>query len=760
MKKALISLMCLLMVVGNLCGQESHESLLPGINGRTPAITFDYFPSRMHAFIWRNWTVVPVSRLATVLRTDVREVEEVAFSMGLPKQENVQEEWLSPNGYITVLRRNWHLLPYDQLTQLLGLTTEELAWKLKEDDFLYVKLGHVKPYCKPLMFQKPTEEMNRKALALSGWIKELGTDAFALETPRFDFVKDFKAVNPVKQKKNTSTGSPFELRMIYPYFATFGDPLLDKTLASYPEGMFQRLSEVGVNGIWMHSVLRMLVSPMGDFPGDERAAERIQGLQALVDRAAKYGIKVYLYMNEPRSMNKEFFQSRPGRKELGGVIRQDLQAFCTSNRRVTDWLTAAVSSVFTQVKGLGGVFSITSSENLTFCGSHGLERQCERCKHTPRAQLIVDVNKAIEKGVHQADPNAKVIVWDWGWKESDCEDIIRNLPQSCWFMSVSEWAHETNRGGVKGKIGEYSISEVGPSDRTRDHWRWAKETGLKTVAKVQVNTSWEFSPVPALPVLDLVAQHAENLSKESINGVMLSWSLGGFPSVNLRLFQEYQPGKKSQSLTRLAEHVYGKEAAPDVLKAWAVCSKAFKEFPYHVQTLYNGPQHVGPSNPLYIRPTGYASTMVGMPYDNYKTWCAIYPVTTWTEQMQKVADGFAQGTEFFQKAEYKVQGEQASKVHVDWIRCEVARIHLASSVQQALFYEARDRWLQGKDRKAISDMRKAAEKEAELVQELLPLVKADATIGYESSNHYFYLPIDLLEKYISVRYALRWLEEQ
>jgi len=38
------------------------------------------------------------------------------------------------------------------------------------------------------------------------------------------------------------------------------------------------------------------------------------------------------------------------------------------------------------------------------------------------------------------------------------------------------------------------------------------------------------------------------------------------------------------------------------------------------------------------------------------------------------------------------------------------------------------------------------------------LVKADSRIGYESSNHYFYIPQDLLEKVVCCRYVLSELD--
>lgn len=757
--KTRIFFFCLLLSMP-LRAQLPQEAALPGEFGTQPAIGYDYFPSRMHAFIWRNWTVVPQSRLAEVLGTTERRVEKVARSMGLPKQQDVQPEWLTSRGYITVLRRNWHLLPYDQLLVLLGMSRTELAWKLIEDDFLFVKLGQVKPYCEPLRYCEPTPEMNRRAATIAGWMKTYGKGAFAPETPRFDFIEDFQTPVSVVDERKESGGEHqgFELRLISSYCADFGDPLLDPELASYPEGLLQRLSSVGVNGIWLHSVLRMFMPVSGKFPGDENAALRIAGLKRLVNRAAKYGIKIYLYMNEPRGMNRAFFASDPVRSEWGGAREGDMQAFCVSHPEVRNWLTSSLASLFSQVNGLGGVFTITASENLTTCVSHGRQGDCERCKNRAYADMIVEVNRAIADGVRQGDPEAKVLVWDWGWNDNEAESIIRRLPKDCWFMSVSEWSMPIERGTVRSTVGEYSISAVGPGPRAMRHWKWAKEAGLKTVAKVQVNASWEMAAVPALPVLDLVAQHAENLSQEATDGVMLSWSLGGYPSANLNLFQNYRTGRKEQSLNRLAEELYGKEAVEEVREGWRLCSDAFREYPYHITTLYHGPQHVGPSNPLYIRPTGYAATMVGLPYDAVDTWRSVYPVSVWIDQMEKVAAGFARGENAFSQAEKKVKGKYAEQVRAERVRCAVVRIHLASAAQQARFTVARNRWIQEKDPIAIDEMRRAANTEMQLVKEILPLVKNDATIGYESSNHYFYLPIDLLEKYISIRFTLSWLD--
>lgn len=763
MRRALLVLLLTLFCVG---AQSQDGVLLPGEDGRKAALELNYFPHRQYAFVWRNWSVVDKSLLAEVLSTSVENVEQLALSMGLPRRQTIEPEWATTRGYITVLRRNWHLLPYEQLMQLLGFSREEMRFRLIEDDFLYVKLGNVKPWCEPLRYEMPTEAMKARARQIAADVKSLGHNALKTEEPRFGFMRDFDKLQTeeVASESFAGEGEGFELRMIYPYFADFGDPLLDESMSSYPEELFRRLQQVGVNGIWFHSVMRTLVLPdEKGFPGDEKALERIAGLNRLVERAAKYGIKIYLYVNEPRAMGEEYFDGTPERMAYAGPKLGGLHSFCTSNPDVLDWLSRSMESVFSKVKGLGGVFTITASENHTSCASRNYY-DCPLCKERAYSDLIADVNRAIEQGVHRAAPDAKVIVWDWGWPDSQCEKIINKLPKQCWFMSVSEWSKPIERGGVPSSVGEYSLSAVGPGPRALRNWETARRAGLKTVAKVQVNATWEMAVVPSVPVLDLVARHAENLSKQSVNGVMLSWSLGGYPSENLKLFQSIKRGDVAEDvLIKLAREEYGPKAGELVREAWRKCSEGFENYPYHINTVYHGPHHVGPSNPFYLDVTGYVATMVGIPYDNYDKWRSVYPLDVWIGLLDKAAEGFKQGVELLRQAEKLAKGEQRDRVAAQLHRAEAVYIHLKSSAEQTRFFEARNKLRKCSDaaeREAYKQaMRSACHNQLQLIRQMLPILSVDSSIAYESSNQYFYLPADLIEAYISISYALQWLDE-
>src|SRR5262249_46647502 len=154
----------------------------------------------------------------------------------------------------------------------------------------------------------------------------------------------------------------------------------------------------------------------------EGHATRLANLRKLVERAKRFGIDVYLYINEPRAMPQEFFKSRP---DMTGVRSGEYVAMCTTSDRVRQWVSDSLAHVFREVPGLGGVFTITASENLTNCASHGGWRNCRRCAKRTDSEIIAEINATIADGVHRSAPDAKVIAWDWGWRgHGDARETI------------------------------------------------------------------------------------------------------------------------------------------------------------------------------------------------------------------------------------------------------------------------------------------------------------------------------------------------
>jgi hypothetical protein len=753
----------LLTVVGALgasgaSGAWGEEPALP-VGAAPPALEFPHFPTRLHAFVGRNWNLVETQRLAGVLETSADNVRALAASMGLPAEQRPPAAYRA-RLYLSIIRRNWHLLPYDQLLTLLDMTPAQLAQILREDDFFFIKLGLQKPACARLVYMPPDEASAARAGEIARLIRENFADEPGVPIePLLAFIEPLS--RPIADADvRPARFDPDHPRFLYSYLAVFGDPLADPTLDPYPDALLQRYADMGVNGVWLHVVLRDL-APSAEFAefgqGHER---RLANLARLVARAKRFNIGVYLYMNEPRAMPAEFFKAE-GRGDMAGVVEGDHTAMCTSHPVVRKWLGDSLAHAFKAVPDLAGVFTITASENLTNCASHHHSDACVHCKSRKPAEIIAEVNATIEEGVHRAAPSAKVIAWDWGWPDAIAPDIIAKLPASVWLQSVSEWSLPLARGGVKTTVGEYSISAVGPGPRAAKHWHIAKARGLKTLAKVQANNTWELSAVPYLPVYDLVARHGSNLAKAKVDGVMLSWSLGGYPSPNLELFQRTLAGQDPQTvLDDLAMRRFGPAGAAHARKAWTLFSKAFEEFPYSGSVNYNAPLQVGPANLLFAGPTKYHATMVGIPYDDLTAWRGPYPADVFVGQLQKVVSGWEAGV-----AELRAAAEGAPAERVMAARGEVrlaraAMLHFASVADQGRFVQARDALASaanlspGRRNELRAIVRQVLTDEADRAKELYRLQREDSRIGFEASNHYYYLPQDLAEKFLNCRQLL------
>ncbi|NMC19918.1 MAG: hypothetical protein GYA33_05795 [Thermogutta sp.] len=732
----------------------AEEVVLP-VGGNPAALNFPHFPDAAHAVIWRNWGLVSADDLAGVLGASGDEVRTAAAAMGLPPCD-ATSDLFRRRGYITLIRRNWHLLPYDQLLELLDMTPQELAYVLREDDFLFVKLGNLKPDCDRVRLVPPTAEVQQAEARIRAILAEhLGETAKVEGEPRFAFVEELS-----RPERPITEASPERirqgLRLIYSYFAPYGDPLMHPELDPYPDGLLQRLADLGVNGVWMHVVLRNLAPGGDDFPEFGKGCEtRLRNLQALASRAKRHGIGIYLYINEPRAMPHAFFADRP---EMAGVKEGEFTAMCTSNPRVQAWLRNSLTHVFREVPDLAGVFTITASENLTNCASHFRRQDCPRCAARTDDEILAEVNRLIEEGVHAGNPEARVIVWDWGWHgHQDASSLIPLLPKSVWLMSVSEWSQPFERGGIRGTVGEYCMSVPGPGPRAVRHWAEARRHGLKTAAKVQFNVTWELSTVPFLPVLDLVAEHCANLNRQDIDGIMLTWTLGGYPSPNLAVASRFAANKEATAeevLDAVAAERYGSKPAPQVRRAWAAFSRAFQEYPYSGQVVYNGPQHMGPANLLWLQPSGYRATMTGLPYDDLNGWRGPYPEAVFASQWDKLVEGWQRGLDEFRAAEALADQDKRPVLESDLRVAEAAFLHFASVRNQVRFVMLRNAWL-GADpdspagRDLQSKLLAVVEDELVLAKRLFTLASADSRLGFEASNHYFYVPGDLLEKIVN-----------
>ena len=679
--------------------------------GKAPT-PFPHFPSRECAFVFRALEFFTYEKIAKILGTTAENIEDLALAMGI-KQDQKSDVWLK-KGYITIIRAMWHLLPYEQLLELLEVDADELAVLLREEDFLDIKLKD-KPVCERLVW-KDAAGLDLSAVKAS-------MDSLSLEGKepfQFDYIMP---------DVEFSGKEIFGTRMIY-LFSGLYQKSFDVDSEEYcSDELLESYRRVGINGIYTQGVLYML----SEFPFEPSLStgwqSRLERLRKLTERCAKYGIKVYLYLNEPRSMKKAFFDKYP--HMMGHVEDDDHACMCTSVKDVQDYIKNAVETICKAAPLIGGFFCMAKSENLTNCYSH-IHKQgacgCPRCKDRSIGEVIGEFFAAVREGADRVSREIKV--FDYSWDGDDPEtrlEVIDHLPERVAVESICESRVPYTIGGVSATLEDYSLNVIGPGERSLKMWERAKARGLETVAKLQINTTWECSTVPALPVLSKVDEMMSKLVEAGVDHLQLSWTLGGYPSANLLYACKY-----------FFEHTNIAPLDENTKKATELFSQAFNNFPSHIYAAYMGPQNAGPATLFYEAPTGYEATMTCFAYDDVEHWRSIYPKDVYEEQLRKLCEGWKKGLALIEHDDSEIA--TMAKAGYSLFR---------ASYNLTKFVRLRDN---GGTKKELYDV---VLDEKENAVNMLSLMNQNPAIGFEAANHYYFSRFSICEKIINCDYLLR-----
>ena len=710
--------------------------LLPKEQNNGQAWEMEHFPARFQFVIFRNWNRITVERIADVLNTSADQVIFEAERLGLsPYNEKSCSLWLK-YGYLTIIRENWLLLNYSQLLKLLGFTEEQLYRVLMEDDFMFFKMGAGKPFCPEVFWHELSPAELQETAEIRAVIAPL-TAAHGKEY-EFDFLETLKkAVPPAAQ-----TAKNNHLRMAYCYCATFGDSLMPGAPDPFPEGVLAQYQAAGVNALWHPATLASLVPWTGDEDYSADYQLRQESLRQMCTKLASYGIKLFLYINEPRFFTPEIAKRHP---EWTGPLNEDNSgtfAVCINHPEVAQRLEDGFADLLRAVPELGGFMTITMSENLTHCLSRYQKEGCPRCAALPDASAnVIKVLECIANGIKKADSDADLIAWNWGWLPPWDLEVVKKMPPEAILMCVSETGVETDCYGIKGSIIDYSIAHPGPGKVARRLWDFAKANNRKCIAKVQLNATWELSSLPYIPVPQLAKKHIDNLTAEGIEDFVVSWTLGGFPGGNIKLLE--------CSVARWCENI-STEYAAQIEKACEYFSEGFSLFPFHETTLiYSGPQNFGCANLLYAEPSGRKSTMVGFPFDDMQAWCFNwhYPRKIMEQAFNEMCAKWQFGLEILEKIAPANSDNPAFQELYDM--AEAGFCILRSSANQIAFYNQRD---VGHDTEKMAELVCCEE---QLARRMLKVQQRDSRIGFEASNHYMYGENTLLEKILNCRKVLK-----
>ena len=140
----------------------------------------------------------------------------------------------------------------------------------------------------------------------------------------------------------------------------------------YPEEYLNKLAHEGVNGLWLTVYLRDY--PTAIMPGHGKDAEkRYAKLKQVAQKCLAYGIRIYLFMSEPKIWGTEYFTLPESdaalHPELIGFHIRKWGFFCTSTDAGKQYFRDTVGGLFSHVPELGGIINIMYGEDNGCCVS-------------------------------------------------------------------------------------------------------------------------------------------------------------------------------------------------------------------------------------------------------------------------------------------------------------------------------------------------------------------------------------------------------
>ena len=683
------------------------------------------FPTAWQSVIFRNYGLVSVDKIAKTLSCSEETVVREAERLGLVGVE-YDSAW-EERGYITIVRNNWFLLPYSQLLTLLEINEDRLQFILEKEDFLWVKLGGFKPECAEVQYSplSSAEEAKTKEIAdtVRAYIGQ-GVKAFSF----------FKEKTQTREQEIAIKGT----RILHGYLVPCGDVFKEDDRVYLPDSLLEEYQSKGVNGLFFHGLL----SALSPYPFDESLSEgyeaRREKLNGLIARCKRYGIKVYLYLNEPRELPQTAFGKYAhliGRKENNSAC------LCLEHKETQAYLYTAVKDLLLGARDLGGFMTITMSENPTHC-NYRPQTNCPICKNIPPENSAAQVNNIMMQAIRDSGTGAELIanLWGWSpfmdWTEEQTFRGVELLDKDISVLSVSEYDLDIEKGGIKSRIIDYSIGNIGPSEIAKKTLEKARGLGHKTYAKIQINNSWECSAVPYLPVFDLTYRHLQNLQKIGVENYLLTWTLGGYPSPTMDLIARFTKEGDAFDLQAWYQGVYGAQGA-QVHRAVEYFCRGFEEYPFSIDNLYYAPKTLGAANLWEEELSEKTSTMVCFAYDDYENWIKPYPYAVYCAQYEKLLDAWRQGLAILDGLISTKEIEELT------LFARAAYLHLETDLLQTQYAYCKQ---QGKKGEALPILLRAKQG----VEELLALTRQNACIGYETSNHYFYAQNNLLEKLVNL----------
>ncbi|MCM8761781.1 MAG: hypothetical protein NC929_00475 [Candidatus Omnitrophica bacterium] len=600
----------------------------------------------------------------------------------------------------------------------------------------------------------------------------------------------------IEKKKQEMNREIFSIRIIRSPYGDFYGREIEDSVKNHPDWYLEEIAREGFNAVWLHCILRDIVSS-NVFPEfGKKEPEQIPALNNMVEKAEKYRLKVFLYFCEPRGFREQdpFWKNNPDVKgqslEFHGIppFSGRYYALCSSTKKVKDYLYQSSYKLFRKVPGLGGIFMITASEFHTHCYSHYpkwrlkftdpfMEEwamkpfECKRCDSRDASEVVAEIIKLVNSGIKDASPDAKVIVWNWSWyiiEPDPQKKLISQLPEDVILQGDFE------RGGYKNvlkrrlEIDEYSLAYTGPSPRFKKLFYLAKSRGMKVTAKLQIGSTHELVTVPYIPVPYKIAEKIYRMKKMGVSGYLGCWIFGGDISPMSKVAGKMSVNpflSPSSAVKEVAIEEFGKDAAVYVIKAWRHFSSAWESYPFSIPFLYSSPVNYATAYPFRLndREIKEMPSWLSLPRDknghlisgdNLKGWIKPFDsgfvVRTFKKLLSEWEKGIGvleEGKEYLENPRYKKEIDLA--IHISLL--------IKSTVNIIEFYKLLRRYKKG-ETEVKRKLKKLLKEEISIVEKDREVIKRNNDFGYHPEAHeYFITEKDLTYKITLLKSQIKYL---
>ena len=530
------------------------------------------------------------------------------------------------------------------------------------------------------------------------------------------------------------------------------DQELDVPIDPYTDGLLSLISHSGFNAIWLFGNIHDLgQSPIYPELGQD-APQKLARLDALIRRAKKYGMDVYLYLGK-NLLPPEFFDKHPEVKGCAWSAGWKGTGFlmCTSVPKARMYLEQATASIFQRAPDLKGIIFIFGNEGFMHDWM-ARRMECPRCQDRSPFDVVTELIVTLNRGAKAGRPDADVVAWPYSggtWTVGDPNQmkIIEQLPQDVIFQANFETTYYsqlgTFRDGVGANIYDYSISNLGPSERFQRQADAAAKRNIGVWAKTEFSYSQEFIQTPYIPALQQWVERFQHITAmPHVSGAFMNWQHYGFmPSrcAEIAKWYSWEPLPDMDTLLAgMAARDFGEAAAPKVVEAWSHFTKALRDYPFSAETVLRSPIQKGPSHPFFLAARYQPVNSAGRNFTNNLMWTMPYGVEITAKYFRLMQEEWQRGVAVLVESASLVPPDKKENLDKEVGIAKVLLSCVNTCLNFIAFCEARLSLETGTDRdrrsQILDQMAEIARRELENSQQALPYVKADSRLGYANSG--------------------------